>query len=1146
MRRIITTRLPQYNLEAKHWLKESQDIWSLASINEVIVSHVFDFGEVSDDDFEVVCGVLASDLSTMRFNIPKDDVPYFHIKAVDGQFDDTLERTRKLVNNFSNIDTEVSHSLLFSFPKADQSDVDKFRTYFVNAYEYVMFDAKYMIEDTADEMNPIVGFIDMDSKELEAFKDQMAMDMDDLYVTQDYFKSINRNPSMTELKIIDTYWSDHCRHTTFLTHLDSLVIEDPRVQEAYESYLESRAKVYTDKAKPITLMDLATINAKEISMKGLLNDWDKSAEVNAISLNIDIEVKGKKEGWQLLFKNETHNHPTEIEPYGGASTCFGGCVRDPLSGRGMVYQGMRLSGTKSPLTSLEATRSGKLMARRICQEASDGYSDYSNQIGIKSGYAKEYYHDGFEAKRMELGALVAAVKQEYIQKSEPIAGDVVLLIGGRTGRDGLGAAVGSSKTQTKSSLLKAGAEVQKGDPIMEHKIVRLFRDPEVLRRIKRCNDFGAGGVSVAVGELADGLIIDLDQVATKYPMHGGEIALSESQERMAVVLDKHDVDVFVDLCKAQDLEARVIAHVTEEKVMKMVFKGKEIVSLDRYFLDSNGATKKTDVVIASMRAKLDTVAITKENLEKSVAVLENASQKGMREKFNSTVLYGNLHEGNDILQEGMVSVLPVSDTTAVSFMSAGYPLVFSEDPFKLGYMSVVEAVSRIVAMGGSPKQIRLSMQEYFERLTTKEQWGKPYAALLGAFSVMKAWDIPALGGKDSMSGSFESLHVPATLITFALQHGDKSHVITRNLKESGHKIVWIKPHEVDGLLDLEGLMDIYSQVYEANLNHKIYAASTITSSVFNSLFEMALGSVLGLDIVKDDALLSVNIGGLLLEVDEDFEMGEVIARTKVSPSIKVGPWSFDKKTLQESHENLLESVYPTIKLEDKEVVVDPSSSHFVKRSKKPTALVVMVQGVNGDFDVLHRLKEAGFDVVESVVCLMDYETSLYALKDAICKSDVVVLPHGNVRDNGVNDGGIEWQLIFSHPILDSVLHNYKGEIVGIGNGALGLVKLGLLGEVCIKPIGKHYYSSKVTIVNDGFPGLMGYKGHSLTIPMTLPYAITSYKGCISVLKQHQAPLDSDNTVGIASDNVIGILGSIDQVDSLFFANLRNYKMEEAI
>lgn len=1145
MRRIITTRLPEYNLEAKHWLKESQDIWGLASISEVIVSHVFDFSGLSGDDFKVVCGVLESDLSSLSFEIPKNNL-YFHIKAVDGQFDDTLERTLKLINNFSNIDTEISHSLLFSFPNAKQEDVDKFKSYFMNEYEYVMFDAQYVIEDTRDEMDCIDGFIDLDENGLLEFRDNMAMDIDDLQVTQDYFKSIGRNPSMTELKIIDTYWSDHCRHTTFFTHLDSLVIEDDRVQVAYDSYLESRSKVYVDRVKPITLMDLATINAKEISRKGLLGDWDKSAEVNAISLNVDIDVDGKKEPWQLLFKNETHNHPTEIEPYGGASTCFGGCVRDPLSGRGMVYQGMRISGTKSPLTSLEDTREGKLMSRRISQEASEGFSDYSNQIGIKSGYAKEFYHDGFEAKRFELGALVAAVKQDYIQKTKPVAGDVILLIGGKTGRDGLGAAVGSSNTQTKASLLSAGAEVQKGDPIMEHKIVRLFRDPEVLRMIKRCNDFGAGGVSVAVGELADGLIIDLDKVSTKYSMHGGEIALSESQERMAVVLDKNDVDDFITLCEAQDVEANAIAVVTEEKVLKMLSEGREIVSIDRSFLDSNGAVKKADVVIEKMSVNRKVIEVTKENLARSVSSLEGASQKGLREKFNSTIMMGNMYEGNEILQEGMVSTLPISNTNTVSFMSAGYPIELSGDPFKLGYMSVVEAVSRIVAMGGNPKNIRLSMQEYFERLTTKEKWGKPYAALLGAFSVMKAWDIPALGGKDSMSGTFEELNVPPTLVTFALQHGHKGDVISRNIKGSDHKIVWIKPEEVDGLIDLDNLMNLYTDVYEANQYEKIYAASTISVSVFNSLFEMSIGSDFGLDIAKDDNLLASNFGGLILEVDNDFEMGEVIARTKVSPSIKVGPWTFSKDELKVAHESTLESVYPILKLEDKEVKVDESNHMFAIRDSKPIAVMVMVEGVNGDFDTSLRLKEAGFDVVESLVSVRDLEKSLHDLRDNINRSDIVVLPHGHVRDNGVNDGGIEWKLIFDNPILQGVLGAYKGAIIGIGNGALGLVKLGLLGEVSVKPIGKHYYRSKAVIVNDCFPGFFGCTGNTLDIPMTIPYAITEYKGCVSVLQQYQSPLGCDNTIGIAKDNVIGILGSIDQIETSFFDNLYEYKMEELI
>lgn len=1145
MKRIITTRLEKYNLESKHWLKESQEIYNLDSIKSVIVSHVFDFTNISNEDFEIVKNVLSSDLSTITFEI-EASVPYFQIKAVDGQFDDTLSRIQTLINKFHNIDTEISHSLLFSFPNASKSDVNEFKAQLINPYEYVEYDTQFEIVDTSNEMNPIEGFNDLNEVELINFKENLAMEIDDLIVIQDYFKSIKRNPSMTELMIIDTYWSDHCRHTTFFTHLDNLVINDKRVQKAYESYLETRSVVYTDKVNPITLMDLATINAKEISKKGLLNDWDKSDEVNAISLNVDIKVNDKLEGWQLLFKNETHNHPTEIEPYGGASTCFGGCVRDPLSGRGMVYQGLRISGSKDPRESLKDTHPQKLMSRRISQEASDGFSDYSNQIGIKSGYTKEYYHDGFEAKRLELGALVAAVRQDYIQKSEPVEDDVILLIGGKTGRDGLGAAVGSSKTQTEDSLLSAGAEVQKGDPIMEHKVVRLFRREEALRLIKRCNDFGAGGVSVAIGELADGLIIDLDKVSTKYPLHGGEIALSESQERMAVVIDPKDVKEFKRLCSLEDLEVSEVAIVTSEKVMKMVYQGREIVSLDRSFLDTNGAVKKVDVVIEKMEAENNKVEVTEENLLNAIKSLAGASQKGLREKFNSTIMRGNMYAGNEISQEGMVSKFPVSNTDAVSFMSAGYPLNLSDDPFKLGYMSVVEAISRLVAMGANPKHARLSMQEYFERLVSKEKWGKPYAALLGAFSVMKEWDLPALGGKDSMSGTFEQLNVPPTLITFALTHGTKSHVISRNLKKVNSKIVWVKPKELDGLLDLDSLMSSYENIHNLILDNKIYSASTITTSIFNSLFEMVLGSDYGLHIYENDNLLDFDYGGLLLEVDENFDLGIDVAKVIKDKTIKVLDIEFDKETLKTHHETTLESIYPILQLESKNPIINESENIFKIRKNIPTATLVMFEGVNGDFDCRLQLQEANFNVNEVIIRLNDYENSLSTLKDSLENSDVLVLPHAHVRDNNVLDGGVEYAAIFNHPILKDTLCNYKGEIVGIGHGALGLIKLGLLGNVELVTIGKHYYSSEALVVSDTHPSLVDSLNECLTVPMTSPFAIKSFANSTSILEQKEGPINCSSTIGLAKNNVIGFLGSIDQIESNIFKNLSKYMMEENV
>ncbi len=1140
--RLYTSRIEAYQYTGMSIVEEAQTILSLNSIQNCTVHHVFDFENIDTQEKETIISYFKNDLNEVSFVSPLNSQPHFHIKAVEGQFDDVLDRVETHLKTFYNITSKIDHSLLFIFDEANFEEVEMFKNYYVNEKEYVDFDTKYVVEDTTSELLKIEGFIDFDEDGLLDFKQNLGMDIDDLQVVQDYFKKENRNPSMTELKIIDTYWSDHCRHTTFLTHFDTVEIDDERVQKAYDSYIETRDVVYTEKIKPQTLMDIATINAKEIAKKGLLEDWDQSKEVNAVSLNVDIDVNGQKEGWQLLFKNETHNHPTEVEPYGGASTCFGGCVRDPLSGRGTVYQGMRISGSKNPLTTFEDTRKDKLMARQISQKASEGYSDYANQMGIKAGYIQEVYHDGYEAKRLELGALVAAVPQKFVVKLEPQKGDVVLLLGGETGRDGLGAAVGSSSTQTKSSLKTVGAEVQKGNPLEEHKITRLFRKDKVLSAIKRCNDFGAGGVSVAVGELADSIQIELDQVHLKYDMHPGEIALSESQERMAVVIDQKDVEMFITECHKEDVPVSQIATITDNHKMVMLYEGEVVVELDRAFLDSNGAIKKTQVHVAAQSLNLEKKAYSKETLLDLISNVHGASRRGLKEKFNH---FTDEHIDLRIDQESMTHPFPVSGTQDISFMSAGFPILYEEDSYLHGVYSVIEAVSRLVASGANPENARLSMQEYFERLTTDTKWGKPFASLLGAFEVMKAFDLPALGGKDSMSGSYEDLHVPGTLITFAVQTGKQSDIITRGLKGKDHKLVLIKPiYREDASLNLEETRNQYNEIHKLMQDKKVYSASTATKSLFGSLFEMSLGSDFGLYLIENEALVDAHYGALILEVDKDFELGEDLGYTTSEDTVKVGAFVFDKDFLQEKHESTLDSVYPRLQTEKCDVEVDETETQFVKRVEPLKACLLIMEETANDLSLENKLIEANIDFETVVIKTHDFENSAEEFVRVLERCNALFLGHGSTKDMETVISGYETKLFLTHSLVKEAFENFVSQdklVVGLGSGVLTLAQMNLLGEVEIMPIGKHMVNLE-TVVSKASVGFQE-KNKIYTLPYITCFAFKKVESEYAILQTKHTPLGASNITGLQKDSVMGLLGAIDQINSDFFRNLNTDKEE---
>ena len=876
-KRIYVKRDKYLCTESKRLLRDFKDYLGIKGLEYIRVVNIYDLINVDEEEKDLIVNKI---LKESQLFIISDEPPIgdgelgFRVEPLKGQFNQREDSMNFLVKNFLlDEDKEVLHSKLIILNRISQEDLDRIKSYYINpieAREVPLESFTYIREEEeVEDVEVIEGFMNFDEDRMLVFKEKygIGMDMDDLLHCQNYFKGIGRDPYIVEIKLLDTYWSDHCRHTTFMTEITDIEIEKGKYREIFEDsineYLASRKYVYEDRDRALSLMDLATINMKEIQKKGLLDDKEVSEEVNAASIEIDVDIDGRMEKWLLMFKNETHNHPTEMEPFGGASTCLGGAIRDPLSGRSYVYQGMRLTGSADPRQDFDDTLEGKLPQRKITQEAMEGFSSYGNQIGAATGYVREIYDDGFVAKRMECGALVAAAPKDWVYRGQASPGDVIVLVGGRTGRDGLGGAVGSSREHTEESLHTSSAEVQKGNPPLERKIVRLFRKKEVSRMIKICNDFGAGGVSVAIGELADGVKVDLDKVALKYPgMNGTEIALSESQERMAVVIDARDLDRFMEEAVKEDLEASVIARVTEEKRLIMTWRGKEIVNIERSFLDTNGIRKKTEAKISQPEevGYLDKVTLDLDDIKKAfidnMKDLNIGSQKGLAMNFDSTVGGGTVlmpYGGRYCLSpsEGMVAKIPVLDgqTKTCSIMTYGYePKLSKWSPFHGGYYAVIESLAKVVALGGDFRKVRLSLQEYFERLgQDKSRWGKPLAALLGAFLVEKELDIPSIGGKDSMSGSFEDIDVPPTLISFAVTADQVDNIVSNDFKKAGSQVVLAALDMDDkGLIDLDQLKANYSRIKELVDRGLILAAQSVKhGGIARTVSEMAFGNMIG-------------------------------------------------------------------------------------------------------------------------------------------------------------------------------------------------------------------------------------------------------------------------------------------------------------
>ncbi|MDE5601243.1 MAG: phosphoribosylformylglycinamidine synthase, partial [Clostridia bacterium] len=894
--RVFVEKKKQLANEAKSLLNDARSLLGIKELEDVRVFNRYDAENISEELFEYAKKTVFSEpqLDIISEELCVEGATVFAVEYLPGQFDQRADSAAQCIQIISQGDrptvrTAKVYALYGNISGAQLAEIKKYVINPVEAREASLekpstLKTEYEIPT---EVATLEGFISLDRSGLEKFvKDYaLAMDIDDIAFCQQYFKSENREPTITEIRMIDTYWSDHCRHTTFLTTIDSVKFEDELLQSAWNDYVATRKEL--GRTKPICLMDIATLAVKYLKKEGKLEKLDESEEINACTVKIDVDVDGENEKWLLLFKNETHNHPTEIEPFGGAATCIGGAIRDPLSGRAYVYGAMRVTGAANPLKPVSETIKGKLPQRKIVTTAAAGYSSYGNQIGLATGIVDEIYHDGYAAKRMEIGAVIAAAPQENVRRERPIAGDVVILLGGSTGRDGCGGATGSSKSHTVQSLETCGAEVQKGNAPEERKLQRLFRNPTASKLIKRCNDFGAGGVSVAIGELADGLKIDLNAVPKKYDgLDGTELAISESQERMAVVVDKNDVDAFLKLASEENLQACPVAVVQEEPRLVMNWNGKKIVDISRDFLNSNGAEKHIDIAPAKAVYEQKKVAGGfVENLKAIAGDLNICSKRGLSETFDSTIgagtvlmPFGGKRQRTPI--QAMVQKISVEKkhTDDCSLMAWGYnPFIAEKSPYHSAYLAVIESVSKLIASGAEFKDVYLTFQEYFEHPNKDgKRWGKPLAALLGAFEAQKNLGIGAIGGKDSMSGSFENLDVPPTLVSFAVTTEKVKNIVSPEFKSAGHRVALIEPeYDENGLPKIESLLEVYAKVSKLVREGKAVACYTPTlGGIAEAVMKACMGNGLGFEFdngFKVQELFEYKYGSFIVELTEGNE-----------------------------------------------------------------------------------------------------------------------------------------------------------------------------------------------------------------------------------------------------------------------------------
>ncbi len=1100
VRRIYVEKKKGFDVEAQGVLADLKENLSLTGLENVRVLNRYDVSGMSDEEYQKARGLI--------FSEPPVDYAYdedfamnagekvFAVEYLPGQFDQRAASAEECSSILTQKERPIIKTAKVYILAGDitDADVERVKHYIINPVEAreASLEKPENLDFSAQVPADVAvadGFIGMDSAALEKMVSDMgfAMDSDDLKFCQTYFRDTEkRDPTITELRMIDTYWSDHCRHTTFSTRINNVKINDGKyadvIKSAYDEYVRAKGELYAPD-RDTCLMNMATIIVKQLKKQGKLKEIDESEEINACSIVAEIDVDGKNEEWLIMFKNETHNHPTEIEPFGGAATCLGGAIRDPLSGRSYVYQAMRVTGSGDPRVSLENTTNGKLMQRKITKGAANGYSSYGNQIGLATGQVAEIYHEGYIAKRMEIGAVIGAAPKKNVIREVPAKGDVIILLGGRTGRDGCGGATGSSKAHTEESIMTCGSEVQKGNPPVERKIQRLFRDEKVTTLIKRCNDFGAGGVSVAIGELADGLVIDLDKVPKKYDgLDGTELAISESQERMAVVVRKNDADKFIKYANEENLEATLVAEVTDENRLVMNWRGKTICDISRDFLNTNGVTKNADVEVVlpdeneSFFKTADTDDVKAKWFE-TLSELNVCSQKGLSEKFDSTIgantvlmPFGGKYQLTPT--EGMVAKIPVlgANTNKATVMTFGYnPDLSSWSTYHGSTFAIVESVSKAVALGADYKTIYLTFQEYFERLgNDAKRWGKPFSALLGAYKTQLELGIAAIGGKDSMSGSFNDMDVPPTLTSFAVALIEADKAVSTELKRTDSKIVLLKAERDNNDLPVfDSLKAMYDKVHKLITVGKVYASGVVKGfGLCDIISKMSFGNMIGVkfaDNVTNDMLFGADIGSIVLEVAKDTEIdGAVtVAYTQPEKEFVIGEVAISMDEAVKAWTKPLEKVFPTKAGNfDKE----PETYSYDNRNitvatekfAKPRIFIPVFPGTNCEYDTAKAFEKAGGVADVFVIRNLTSDDVMYSMaemKKRIDNSQIVMIPGGFSGGDEPDGSGKFIATAFRNPqVKDAVMNmlkNRDGLMLGICNGFQALIKLGLVpyGEI---------------------------------------------------------------------------------------------------
>ena len=1112
VKRLLVEKREGFDLEAKALMKDLKDSLHIDCIEDLRLLNRYDIEGLSDEICDSASKTIFSEPNLDV--VYKEDVEYdkdakvFAVEYLPGQYDQRADWAAQCVQIINEGQRPNINSAKLYILTGDIDDelFAKIKSYVINPVDSreASLEKPETLEletEIPTEVATIEGFIDFSMEELETFlKEQgLAMTIDDLKYVQEYFQNQEkRNPTITEIKVLDTYWSDHCRHTTFMTQIKDVEIEDGKfneiIKETYSKYVEARNTIYIDRQKDMCLMDIATIAVKELKAAGKLEDLDESEEINACSINIDVNVDGKIEKYLLMFKNETHNHPTEIEPFGGAATCLGGAIRDPLSGRSYVYQAMRVTGSADPRTSLEDTLHGKLMQKKITTEAANGYSSYGNQIGLTTGQVTEVYDEDFVAKRMEIGAVIAAVPKENVIRKRPEKGDIIILLGGKTGRDGCGGATGSSKEHSEESIETCGAEVQKGDAPNERKIQRFFRNKEVAQMIKRCNDFGAGGVSVAIGEMAESLDINLDLVPKKYDgLDGTELAISESQERMACAIDAENKDRFIELAGLENLQATHVATVTDTGYLRMFWNGKAIVDLNRAFLDTNGKKQQTDIHVPKVdeentffntgKIKVEGETIS-DKFDSVLKDLNVCSQKGLVEKFDNTIgsntvllPFGGKYQRTPI--QGMVAKIPVLDgkTTTSSIMTFGYnPKIGKWSPFHGALYAVVESICKLVAVGGDYKTTRLTFQEYFEKLgKDKTKWGKPFSALLGAYYAQKEFEIPAIGGKDSMSGTFEHINVPPTLVSFAVDTVDAEYVVSQEFKKAGSVLAVIKtPTLESGIPDFDILKKNLDKIRELTQTKKVLASYALGyGGLGEAIAKMAFGNKIGFEVAKDvdaDKLFNPAYGNIALEMDKvDLALLEgldykVAGKTIEGQYIDVDGYKVCLGKIYKAYESTLEPIFPTKAVEPTGEV--KNINFIVNEHQKsslsivqPKVFIPAFPGTNCEYDSARAFEDAGAKASIKVFRNLSYaniEDSIETMVKEIESSQIVMIP-GGFSAGDEPDGSAKFiATVFRNPriaeAVNDLLTNRDGLMLGICNGFQALIKLGLVPYGEIKPV----------------------------------------------------------------------------------------------